>query len=131
MDACFGLHIAIGIGTLDRKSDGLDPRFLGHLEIHDLGLEAAPFTPLQIHLHEHLGPVHTLDAACTGMDRDDGVVFVHISREEQPEFYFVEIIAKSRQFAIDLFEENFTFIFIENGEGFIEICDLLGGQFKG
>ncbi|MCK7489349.1 MAG: hypothetical protein MZU79_03175 [Anaerotruncus sp.] len=51
--------------------------------------------------------------------------------ESSAEFYFVEIIAKSRQFAIDLFEENFTFIFIENGEGFIEICDLLGGQFKG
>ena len=54
---------------------------LGRLE--DLGLEAAPLGPAQVHPQQHLGPVLALGPARAGVDRDDRAALVERLREEE------------------------------------------------
>jgi hypothetical protein len=54
---------AVGVVADDVHARALDAgNFAGRL-VDDLGLEAAPFAPLQVHAQEHLRPVLRLRAA--------------------------------------------------------------------
>ena len=78
--ADLGAQPAEGIIALEVDGGALDAGDLAGRDLHQLGLEAAPLAPAQIHAQQHLGPVLRLGAAGAGLDVDEGVVGVHARR---------------------------------------------------
>ena len=86
MHARFAAQQAVGKVAGDGEGRGLDPRLVAVLNLVDLGAEALPLGPAQIHAHQHLGPVLALRAARAGMHGDDGVQRIGLAREHRLRF---------------------------------------------
>jgi hypothetical protein len=81
VDACLGREQPVGVLALDAERRALYARLLTLLVLDDLGLEAAPLGPLQVHLEQHLGPVLRLRSARAGVDGADGIAGVVLAGE--------------------------------------------------
>src|SRR5262249_24056491 len=82
----------------------LDARTLPRLQLEQLGLEATPLGPAEIHAEQHLGPVLRLEAARAGMDLDDGVAAVVLASAQLLELPRVETLRDALDLAPELFE---------------------------
>ena len=83
VDAAFGAQPAVGAPAVDRDGDALEPGLLALLLVEDLGREAMPLGPAQVHPQEHLGPVGRLGPAGAGADRQEGGAIVVLAGEQQ------------------------------------------------
>ena len=83
VNASFGLEEAVGRPTIDRNGHALHAGLLALGLVEDLGGEAVPLGPAQIHAQQHLGPVCGLGAAGAGAYRQQGVAAVVLAAEEQ------------------------------------------------
>ena len=83
MDAALGAQPAVGPPAVDLDGHALEARLLALLLVDDLGREAVPLGPAQVHPQEHLGPVGRLGAAGAGADRQDGRPVVVFAGEQQ------------------------------------------------
>jgi hypothetical protein len=66
----------VGVVTRDRDRDALEPGLLSGLVVDDLGPEAAPLRPAEIHSQQHLGPVLRLGPAGAGMNGHERVLAI-------------------------------------------------------
>ena len=83
MDAALGAQPAVRAPAVDRDGHALEAGLLAFLLVEDLGREAVPLRPAEVHPQEHLGPVGRLGAAGAGADREEGGALVVLTREEQ------------------------------------------------
>ena len=99
-----GLALQVAVGVLAAHLDGgrLDARFLAREQVDDLGLEARPLRPAQVHAHEHLGPVLRLGAARARVDGEDRVLPVLGPREDDLQLEGFELLAPALQALLDL-----------------------------
>jgi hypothetical protein len=81
--AALGAQPAVRRATLDLDGHTLQPGLLPLLLIHDLGVEAVPLGPAEVHAEEHLGPVRRLGAAGASADREERRALVVLTREEE------------------------------------------------
>jgi len=71
--AALGLGEAVGARPPELDGGVLDARLLALGGVDDLGLEAAPLAPADVHPGQHLRPVLGVDAALAAVDDDDRV----------------------------------------------------------
>ncbi len=83
MDASLGAQPAIGPAPVHCHGHALEASLLAFLLVEDLGREAMPFGPAQVHPQEHLGPVGGLGAPGAGTDREQGRPIVVLAGEQQ------------------------------------------------
>ncbi len=83
MHAAFGTEPAVGAAPVDLDRRALDAGLVAFLAVDDLGVEAVPFRPAQVHPQEHVGPVGRLGAARARADRQQGVPVVVLAGEQQ------------------------------------------------
>ena len=81
--AALRLQDSVGVVALHRERRGLEPRLLPRAGLQQVGREAALVGPAQVHAQEHLGPVLRIRPAGSGVDRDERVTGVVLSREER------------------------------------------------
>ena len=74
---------AVGAPAVDRDRHALEAGLLAFLLVEDLGREAVPLRPAQVHPQEHLGPVGRLGPAGAGADRQERRALVVLAGEEQ------------------------------------------------
>jgi hypothetical protein len=70
------------IGRIDLEGGRLDARLFGVARVHDLGGVVVLLGPAQVHAHEHLGEVGSVDAAGSGADRDHRGAIVPLAVEQ-------------------------------------------------
>ena len=83
--AGLGAQPAVCVVAVDAHGRALDARLLARRALHQLGIEAAPLGPAQVHSKQHLGPVLRLGAAGAGLDVEEGRRGVHLAGEHAPE----------------------------------------------
>ena len=88
--------VAVGVRPFDGDRRALDAGALARLLLDQLGLEAAPLAPAQVHAQQHLGPVLRLGAAGAGVDRDDGVAGVVLAAEQLLQLERVHALRRPR-----------------------------------
>ena len=71
MHAVFTLHISVTVGAIQLKRCRLDTRDIALLAVEQLDAVLVAFSPTNVHTEQHLGPVATLRAARTGIDRQN------------------------------------------------------------
>src|SRR5262249_33286751 len=98
------LGVAVGIRSLEAEGRALDARAFPRLQLEQLGLEAAPLGPAEIHAQQHLGPVLRLEATRTRMDLDDGVAGVVLAAQQLLELQRVEALRDALDLAPELVE---------------------------
>ena len=86
VDAEFGAHVAVGVAPLDQDRDTLRSGLVSRQDIEDIGTEAHPFRPAEVHPQQDADPVLGLGAAGPGVDGDDGVVGVVLAAEHALHF---------------------------------------------
>ena len=86
--------------TCDRGA--LDAGLLAFQLVEDLGREAMPLRPAQVHAQEHLGPVGRLGAAGAGADRQDRVAVVVLAGEQERGPLAAEVAVELGRVAVQL-----------------------------
>ena len=102
MDAALGAQPAVGAPPVDRDGHALEAGLLAFLLVEDLGREAVPLGPAQVHPQEHLGPVGGLGAAGAGADRQERRALVVLAGEEQGRPLAREVGLERRGVAFEL-----------------------------
>src|SRR5579864_5375292 len=111
--AALGLEDAVRVLALDRERRGLDPVLLPRARLEDLGREAAPLGPAQVHAEQDLGPVLRVGAAGVGLDRDDGVTGVVFAGEER-------VLLQLCQLLLGLVQDGEQLFLGERSDAFLE-----------
>jgi len=83
VDAALGAQPAVGEPPGDRGRGALEARLLALGLVDDLGREAVPLRPAQVHPQQHLGPVRRLGSARAGADREERRPLVVLATEQQ------------------------------------------------
>jgi hypothetical protein len=68
-----GAEITVGVGPACHEGRVFDPGFVARLLAEELGLEAAPLTPAEVHTQKDVGPVLRLGPAGSRVDRHDRI----------------------------------------------------------
>src|SRR5262249_10400052 len=89
MDTSLGCEISVRIFADDIEGYRFDSGFFTVLVVEHLRLEAILLSPPQIHAHEHLGPVLSLGTPRAGMNIDDRVETVVLTREQDFRFEMI------------------------------------------
>ena len=69
--AALGRQEPVGVLAVDREGRRLDAGLGALLDLLEVGLQAAPLGPAQVHAQQHLGPVLGVGAALARVDRHD------------------------------------------------------------
>ncbi len=80
----------VGVGAAHLEGGRLQPGLLAERLVVDLGVEAPGLGPAQVHALQHLRPVHGVDAALTGVDGDDRVGAVVLTRQQRGHLELVD-----------------------------------------
>ena len=75
-------QMPVGVLADERDLGTTDAGLIALLHVDHGHLVALTLAPAQIHAQQHLGPVLGIDAAGAGIDLDDGVIAVHLAREQ-------------------------------------------------
>ena len=105
VDAALGPQPAVGAAAVDGDRRALEAGLLALGLVDDLGPEAVPLGPAEVHPQEHLGPVGRLRAARSGADREDRVPLVVLAREEERGPLALELRREGVGVAVDLGDE--------------------------
>ena len=97
-----GAQPAVGMVAAHADGRALDACDLAGALIDDLGLDAVPVGPLQIHAQEHGRPVLRLRAAGTGLYVEKGAVRVHLAGEHPLELEPLHAGGELDRIALDL-----------------------------
>jgi len=91
MHAGLGAQPAEGIRPFDAYRGALDADDFTVGLFDKLGLETAPLRPAQIHAQQHGRPILRLGAAGSGLNFEEGVVGIHLTRKHAPELKLADL----------------------------------------
>ena len=83
VDADFALQESEGVFAVHCECRGFQPRFFAGLIVVENGFETLPLGPSQIHAQQHVGPILRFGTARAGMDRNDGIASVIVTRKQR------------------------------------------------
>ena len=117
--ALFRLEIAVGVFPVHLKGDGFDARLIAVQIIQDLYAEALFLGPSGIHAVEHAAPVAALRSARTGVQFQNRIVFIILSRQKSTDTQRLKLRRKGIQLAADLLDHAFILFLIPHlNQGF-------------
>ena len=102
MRPAFRFQVPVGVRAVHGQRRAPEARFIAGGRLEELGLEAAPFGPAEVHPDEHLRPVRRVGPADAGADRDDGIPLVVRSGELGLERGVLHLVGEGREFRGDL-----------------------------
>ena len=97
-----GAEPAVRAPSLDRHGHALEAGLLALLLVDDLGREAVPLGPAQVHPQQHLRPVGRLGPAGAGADREQRGTLVVFAGEQQRGPFAAEARLESGGVAFEL-----------------------------
>src|SRR5260370_40224520 len=102
MHSVLGAQQAIRAWAGDDERRALQSSLLTTRLIDDLGLEAAPLRPLEVHAQQHLDPVLSLHPTLADGDGDHGVVAGVRIREQQVQLMRAQLLLDRGPLLLDL-----------------------------
>src|SRR5215475_7263804 len=95
MHAALGLEITVRVLAANQQRDRFDPDFFAGLNIYDLRFKSVALDPALIHAQKHVGPIARFGTAGAGMNGEEGVVAIVLTRKELAELEFLELVQES------------------------------------
>ena len=103
MHSGFGAQPAVGVVAGHTDGRTLDSGYFAIALIDDLGLDAMPVRPFQIHTQQHGSPVLGFGAARPGLNVEKRIVRIHLAREHALEFQLFYFQTQAIDVSLDLF----------------------------
>ena len=102
MYALLRFQVAVGIDAIDLKSHRLDARLIPVQIIQHLQGITLTLRPAGVHAVQHTAPIAALRASRPGVELQNGIVFVILSRQQYTDPQSVQLPGKFIQFTADL-----------------------------
>ncbi len=103
--AALTLEQAVGVGTLHFDRRVLDARLFTIGGVKQIGLEAAPLAPAEVHAGQHRRPVLRVDATFAGVDDQDRVGAVVGTVEGRLQLHRIQLFANRVELGLKLSEQ--------------------------
>ena len=92
VNAVFSSQVAVGVFPFNHNGSGLDTSLIPVLIVHNLIGKAVPLCPSGVYTVEHLCPFLGFGATCTGMDGENHVGAVILSRQKGLKPCFLHVL---------------------------------------
>ncbi len=104
---------AVRVRAFDRERRALESGFFGVRRVVDLDAVVVLLRPADVHTHEHLGPVCSVDTARTGADVDERVALVVLAREHGLDFHRRDVVSQARALGVGVGHRVGAFVFCQ------------------
>ncbi len=112
MHALLRLQVAVSINAVDLESHGLDARLVPVQIVQHFQGKSFSFRPPGVHTVQHAAPVAAFRAARSGIQLQNGIVLVILSRQQYADSQPVQFPGKFIQFTSDLRDQGSIFLLV-------------------
>ncbi len=127
MDAHLGAQKTVSVVALNGKGHPLGTGLLAGLVVGDLGTKPLLLAEPQVHAQQHLRPVLGFGPAGAGVDADDAVGLIMLSREHAGELHGRDLLLQLRQEALNLLAGRLVLALLAQLHKDLQVLELLRG----
>ena len=127
VDSSLGLQIAEGIASVNLNGHGLDSRFISVQIIQHLCCKSMLICPSAVHPVKHAAPVAGLSSSGSGIQTQNGVAVIVLSRKEGRQAQIFQLLGKIIHHLLDLRDHGRIILLISHLD---QKADLLVSRLK-